>query len=452
MTYSPKPIDTSKVELSTEILRLCERLAINNHELWAELRIAEGWNYGPERDDTAKTHPDLVPYEELPESEKEYDRTMVVRTLKALQALGYDTKAGERHALLGGRYRAPEWLERRGEFCSHPEVLLLLERWEHCDGWTPQRLTQFYTALVEALLGVGENLLAYDAASQGLQSVGKDDLRLRQLLGLALARSGATTEASSVFDALYSEGFRDEETLGMRASVRKDRWLRCVGTNDESTMLQDALRIYGETFEQTKGYWPGINAATLAVLNGAMPRAERYVVELLPSCVAEVERLGEDSPESYWALATLGEAALVKDDLAQAGQWYVKAMKVSGNRHGDVASTREQARMLLRHKGLEENLVGEWFPTYQVVTFAGHMIDRPERNDRRFPRALAPRVKETLKGHLRAKGENLVVFSSAACGADILFLEAVLELGGQAYWPGVRRPSVRKGGVRSGQR
>jgi hypothetical protein len=89
MTYRPDAIDTSDVELSPSLSELIERLAANNHDHWALQRIAEGWRFGPDRNDKVKTHPDLVPYEELPDSEKEYDRRSVVETLKAIVALGY---------------------------------------------------------------------------------------------------------------------------------------------------------------------------------------------------------------------------------------------------------------------------------------------------------------------------------------------------------------------------
>lgn len=88
MTYSPDPIDTSGVELSPRLSKLIERLAAHNHDYWALQRIAEGWRFGPERNDKAKTHPDLVSYEELLDSEKEYDRRSVVETLKAIISLG----------------------------------------------------------------------------------------------------------------------------------------------------------------------------------------------------------------------------------------------------------------------------------------------------------------------------------------------------------------------------
>jgi hypothetical protein len=89
VTYEPKPIDTSKVSLPDDLSELTERLAENAHDHWAAQRMAEGWTYGPARHDAKKTSPDLVPYAQLQESEKEYDRTAAVETLKAVIALGY---------------------------------------------------------------------------------------------------------------------------------------------------------------------------------------------------------------------------------------------------------------------------------------------------------------------------------------------------------------------------
>ena len=87
--YEPKPIDTSGAILSEELTALTEQLAENAHDLWAEQRLADGWTYGPHRDDQTKKHPCLVPYDELPDSEKVYDRKAAMETLKAIVALGY---------------------------------------------------------------------------------------------------------------------------------------------------------------------------------------------------------------------------------------------------------------------------------------------------------------------------------------------------------------------------
>lgn len=91
-TYKPVTIDTSQVSLIPELQILVEKLAENNHDHWALKRIAEGWQYGTKRNDIKKEHPDLVPYVQLPDSEKEYDRQTVIEALKAITALGYEVR------------------------------------------------------------------------------------------------------------------------------------------------------------------------------------------------------------------------------------------------------------------------------------------------------------------------------------------------------------------------
>ena len=88
--YKPNPIDTSQVVLPEELTELTEKIAANVHEVWAKGRINEGWTYGGIRDSEKKTTPLLVPYDELPESEKEYDRNTALETLKLIHVLGFD--------------------------------------------------------------------------------------------------------------------------------------------------------------------------------------------------------------------------------------------------------------------------------------------------------------------------------------------------------------------------
>lgn len=88
-TYTPHPLDTSNIVLPEEISALVELLAANNHEIWGAERCSQGWTYGEKRDDDKKETPCLVPYEELPESEKDYDRNTAVGVLKHILALGY---------------------------------------------------------------------------------------------------------------------------------------------------------------------------------------------------------------------------------------------------------------------------------------------------------------------------------------------------------------------------
>ena len=87
--YIPQPIDTKGVVLPSELNALAEEIAKNVHEVWAEGRMKEGWTFGEERDDAKKHHPCLVPYEELTDTEKEYDRNTSQETLKLIMKLGF---------------------------------------------------------------------------------------------------------------------------------------------------------------------------------------------------------------------------------------------------------------------------------------------------------------------------------------------------------------------------
>ncbi len=91
--YTPVPIDTSEVALSAELLALTEKIAENVHDVWAVGRIAEGWIYGPQKDSEKKTTPFLVPYGELPESEKNYDRNTALETIKLIIKMGYQIQS-----------------------------------------------------------------------------------------------------------------------------------------------------------------------------------------------------------------------------------------------------------------------------------------------------------------------------------------------------------------------
>lgn len=87
--YVPQPMDTENIRLPEELDELVEQLARNVHEVWAQNRIFQGWTYGEKRDDAMKHHPCLVPYDQLPEEEKAYDRDTAIGTLKLICQLGF---------------------------------------------------------------------------------------------------------------------------------------------------------------------------------------------------------------------------------------------------------------------------------------------------------------------------------------------------------------------------
>lgn len=107
LEYIPHPIDVQNIELDDELMELTEAIAENAHEIWAKKRRDEGWQYGPERNDSEKLHPDMVPYCELPEGEKYYDRDMALNTIRLVKKLGFS---------ISRRYTA--YCSQCGEFVS----------------------------------------------------------------------------------------------------------------------------------------------------------------------------------------------------------------------------------------------------------------------------------------------------------------------------------------------
>ena len=89
MDYKPCPVNIDQIQLSDDLMNLTEAIAKQVHEIWAVGRIKDGWSYGKTRNDVLKTTPCLVPYEDLPDSEKQYDRDTAIGTIKFICALGY---------------------------------------------------------------------------------------------------------------------------------------------------------------------------------------------------------------------------------------------------------------------------------------------------------------------------------------------------------------------------
>jgi len=68
---------------------ICENVAEAVHNAWMKGRVAEGWRYGSVRSLEEKTDPRICPYDDLPESEKVFDRRTAEATINALMDNGY---------------------------------------------------------------------------------------------------------------------------------------------------------------------------------------------------------------------------------------------------------------------------------------------------------------------------------------------------------------------------
>jgi hypothetical protein len=128
----------------------------------------------------------------------------------------------------------------------------------------------------------------------------------------------------------------------------------------------------------------------------------------------------------------LGEAALVRREWSEAEAWYQRAGEMGRGQFRQLQSTRRQARLLMEHLGGDRDRIERCFAIPRVAVFAGHMIDRPERVTPRFPPRLELAVQAAINQRIEQRGIG-VGYASAACGSDILFLEAILERGGEAH-------------------
>jgi class 3 adenylate cyclase len=281
-----------------------------------------------------------------------------------------------------------------------------------------------FRCLGERILAQGEPLLAYDVIRAGLANW-PEDMRLRQLQGLALARTGATDRANAILEELRGEGEAAEETLGMLGRTYKDLAAAATSASDRTKFLKHASNIYSEAYQKSGGYWTGINAATTRLLIGQNERACEIANRVRQQCLKE---LADRRGDSYWELAALGEAALIYRDWTQAEKWYARAAKQGRGRFGDLDSSRRNARLILRHWKQDEKWIDKYLRVPSVIVFAGHMIDRPGRSEARFPDELEKPVAKQIRARIDTL-KPAFGFSSAACGSDILFLEAMLERG-----------------------
>jgi hypothetical protein len=381
-----EPPDKIRVDLDPELLPLVDRLAERLHDMSA---------------------PDPVPYAALPEVEREAERRRAHELIRAILALGFRLRPAEAPAANDDVSGAPE-------------------------AGAAERILSDARRHAQDLLARGESLLAWETIEEALAH-GPGDLRLRQLRGVALARSGDPVRANREMRELIAEGHRDAETLGILARTHKDQAFRAEDPRGRANQLELAFNAYRQGYDAAlrsgsvgDAYFTGINAATLSLLLGEAERASQLAKEVQARCYRELEHDARDS--NYWIHATLGEAALLLGNRAEAEVHYAGAAERCGARYADLSTTRHQARIILQVREEDPGWLEEILRVPPVAIFTGHMIDMPERTTPRFP----PELENQVAGAIRDRIRRLCPvagYGSAACGADILFLEAMLDEG-----------------------
>ncbi len=427
MTYQPNPINTSQIKIDKEESQLAECLAKNTHEIWVKQKIKDGWKYGPNRDNHLKLHPYLIPYEQLPDQEKEHDYLTAIESIKALLALGYKIeKNNNRIKDISSEEQDKNITEILDNLKNSNQMsissLLKIQR-ENI--YIKFYSSSLYINLAEEILQLGEPLIAYDILTEGLK-YWPDDLELKNLMALALARIGAPKRAIEILNYLIiNQGKNNEDIWNRLGGSYKDLWQYNKPGNERNEQLQLAIKFYKKSYEKNHDIYPGINAATMLLLAGEKEQSRNIAKN-----VKEISE--KNANKDYWTLATLGEACLILEEYSSAAYWYQQAFKNVDKKYGNLSSTRKNAKMILDYLKSDLNLLDQWFPMPKVAAFVGHMIDLPNRQQSRFPQQKEKQVYQSILQRLR----NLDVtigYASAACGGDILFLEAILELKGEIH-------------------
>jgi class 3 adenylate cyclase/tetratricopeptide (TPR) repeat protein len=289
---------------------------------------------------------------------------------------------------------------------------------------------------VEQCLRQGEPLLAYNALQEGLQAF-PASLRLRQLRGLAIARSGDIERANQMLRQLADEGLADAETLGMLARTHKDLALRDREASTRDGHLASAFRIYHQAYEAARregaaadAWYTGINTATIAVLQSDLAAARLIAGEVRDVCLGALA--SPSAAADYWLAATLGEAALILGDHTESAAHYARAARLAAGRYGNLGSTRRQAQLLAERLPGNCEWLSEVLKIPPVMMYTGHGGDQPGRNLLRFPVALEAAVAAAIRQRLEIL-RPMAAYGSAVCGSDILCLEAMRKLGGETH-------------------
>jgi len=212
------------------------------------------------------------------------------------------------------------------------------------------------------------------------------------------------------------------DILSVRGRLLKDAYHRAPQRPGAVKLAFRAREQYLKAYRFAHDPHTGINAAALAMVLG-----EPDVSRALATEIRQI--VGQRSEQSTWDVATDAEAHVLLGDIDGAAHRYAAAFALAADNAGIIATMRRQVGLLAR-------AIPDALPLLtllrapDVVAFAGHMVDAPQRAVPRFPPALAPVVRGALDRHL-AELHQPIVFTSAACGGDLLFIEAALARGAE---------------------
>ncbi|MBI2519047.1 MAG: hypothetical protein HYV97_01460 [Bdellovibrio sp.] len=301
MSYRPKPLPVQHIVLESALRELVEDLAQNTHELWSRARLQEGWKFGPKRDDTRKETPCLVPYDELPDSEKEFDRITSQGAVRFILAKGFiiqAPKVKDVQAIQDAKRRALEFLNR------------------------------------------GECIKAHDLILQ-CQQLAPDDRELIRMRATSLSRLGMAKSALRFFHTLLEFDSSDREVWGMIGRCYRTLYEQEADPQKKVELLRQSLHGHEKAHQFGPGPWTLINRATVHALLGESQKAQVLVEEILALTIDIVPAEDRD-----WIDATCGVACMLKGDISETKKYLQRHVQQMRPLWGMIASTRRNILLL----------------------------------------------------------------------------------------------------------
>ncbi len=278
---------------------------------------------------------------------------------------------------------------------------------------------------IRAHLARGAPWDACDAFREAI-AINPDDAELLYWGALSHARAGAGSRAHALLDQAQASphsSSRLTDILSLRGRLWKDAFARASDSAAAVALAKRARDEYLAAYAQAQDPYPGINAATLSMLLGEAGAARQLATEIAARMPAPT------GSTTGWDHATAGETALLLGAFDRARERYAAARALAAHDAGTIATMRRQVILLARVIPRAAEVL-EVLPAADVLAFAGHLIDTPDRTTARFPAALEAAVTATISARL-ARLHLPIVYTSAACGADLIFAEAALDIGAE---------------------
>lgn len=277
----------------------------------------------------------------------------------------------------------------------------------------------------------GECFRAYDTAITALEHY-PNDTDLRLLYTQSMLRTGALDNARNALTDWYREIFPDSPdsapiTPTVNDTVLKlgELFLECWQRANKTEDLLRARDLLLLTYRRDQSrHRAGITAATLSHLGGDLADAASLARDILQS----PQLLGAQA--DFDIHFSRGLAHLLLKDVEQSRDAFLGAVAEAGDHYPTVVNARQELERY-RRAGLDVgDVLREVLKPPALVLFAGTPIDLPGQLGIRFPPTLEDQVRQSIKDALD-KLDARIGYSSAACGSDLLFCEAMLERQGE---------------------